>query len=352
MLNPIKDQESETKPRPVLTLAIISYNQEKFIEEAISGALSQTYQPLQIIMSDDCSSDRTFEIMEKRAKEYDGPHEIVLNRNSKNVGLGEHVNQVFEKAAGDLVMLAAGDDVSLPERASESYRLWKKSKRPLAVFVGTRKISEEGEKLEDFELKKAALKNLEKNNYHSRIRDCALFKYRFLLPAGCAAAYDRSLFDELGRISPRIRNEDEAFLFRAILKGTIACSDSVQVLWRQHSQNLSNRRGELIDESRKDPDQEESFVAQNKKNYIPLFQGYITDFIKVQSGSREDIETLGFLYQRVQELAVKAYWWDLPTAERVKLSLREFPHLGKVVRGLLRCLPRASYVRIKRRLRK
>jgi glycosyltransferase involved in cell wall biosynthesis len=40
----------------------------------VEGAFSQTYSPLEIILSDDCSSDRTFEIMEEMAREYQGPH--------------------------------------------------------------------------------------------------------------------------------------------------------------------------------------------------------------------------------------------------------------------------------------
>jgi len=43
-----------------VTFALFAYNQEKYIREEVEGAFSQTYQPLEIIWSDDCSSDRTF----------------------------------------------------------------------------------------------------------------------------------------------------------------------------------------------------------------------------------------------------------------------------------------------------
>ena len=56
--------------RPLVTFGLISYKQEKFIEEAIKSALSQDYSPLEIVISDDCSLDNTFSIIEKVVSEY------------------------------------------------------------------------------------------------------------------------------------------------------------------------------------------------------------------------------------------------------------------------------------------
>lgn len=102
--------------RPLVTFALFAYNQERFIREAVEGALSQDYSPLQIILSDDCSSDRTFEIMQEMAGVYKGPHDIVLNRNEENLGIGGHVKRVAELAEGEIIVMAAGDDVSVSER--------------------------------------------------------------------------------------------------------------------------------------------------------------------------------------------------------------------------------------------
>ena len=64
--------------RALVTFALFAYNQEKFIREAVEGAFSQTYEPLEIILSDDYSSDRTFEIIERMAAEYTGPHRVIV----------------------------------------------------------------------------------------------------------------------------------------------------------------------------------------------------------------------------------------------------------------------------------
>ncbi|ADP69701.1 glycosyl transferase family 2 [Rhodomicrobium vannielii ATCC 17100] len=106
----------ENTERPLITFAVVAYNQAQFVREAINGAFSQTYEPLEIILSDDCSTDQTFEIMQEMAAEYEGPHKIRLRRNLKNLGLAGHINKVIAASSGEIVSWAAGDDIALPNR--------------------------------------------------------------------------------------------------------------------------------------------------------------------------------------------------------------------------------------------
>ena len=105
----------EENDRPLISFCLFAYNQERFIRKAVEGALSQTYSPLEIVLSDDCSTDSTFEIIKEMTDCYHGLHSIVLNRNPKNLGVGGHVNRVMEIAQGILVVAAAGDD-NIPTR--------------------------------------------------------------------------------------------------------------------------------------------------------------------------------------------------------------------------------------------
>lgn len=110
--------------RPILAFAILAYNQEKFIREAVDGALSQSYKPLQIILSDDCSTDSTYEIMLAMAGAYKGPHRIVVRKNAINLGTAQHLYAVSQISSSELLIVAAGDDVSAPERSSVIARSW------------------------------------------------------------------------------------------------------------------------------------------------------------------------------------------------------------------------------------
>jgi len=107
--------------RPLLTFLVAAYNQEQYIREAVEGAFRQTYSPLEIIISDDCSTDRTFAIASEMAAAYRGPHKILLNRNPTNLGISAHANRIMELTHGELVVASAGDDVSLPERTEVIY---------------------------------------------------------------------------------------------------------------------------------------------------------------------------------------------------------------------------------------
>ena len=120
--------------RPLVTLALFAYNQECYVGEAIAAAFAQTYSPLEIILSDDCSSDGTFEIMQHAVAEYKGPHHVVLNRNPLNLNIGGHVNAVAGLATGELIVLAAGDDISVPSRTRQLAQHWDALGRPPAVL--------------------------------------------------------------------------------------------------------------------------------------------------------------------------------------------------------------------------
>src|SRR5215813_7917677 len=122
--------------RPLLTFAIAALNQERFIREAVEAAFAQTYSPLEIILSDDCSEDRTFEIMCEMARDYRGPHRIVLNRNPVRRSIGGHINRILEVSKGELILAAAGDDVSLPHRAQATYEGWEASgRKPTSIHA-------------------------------------------------------------------------------------------------------------------------------------------------------------------------------------------------------------------------
>ena len=122
-----------TADRPLVTFALFAYNQEKYIREAVEGAFSQTYSPLEIILSDDCSSDRTFEIMEEMAREYRGQHLVKVRRSAENSGWANHINRVLEVAVGEVITWSAGDDIAAAERTK--IFLEAMEKKPTASYV-------------------------------------------------------------------------------------------------------------------------------------------------------------------------------------------------------------------------
>lgn len=199
------------KTYPLVTFIVVAYNQESYIKEAIEGAFSQTYTNLEILLSDDNSSDSTYEIMKKMAAEYSGNHKIVLNKNDPNLGIGGHINRVMEIAKGEFIVVNAGDDISLPERTSELVNVWLKSGRETkSICSDCFKMDTNGEVYGSFRFKgldrlKTPLSILE---YNAHIH-------------GATHGWDRCIFDQYLPLDSRVVHEDRVLPLRSALLGKV-----------------------------------------------------------------------------------------------------------------------------------
>lgn len=129
-----------------VSLCVFTYNQSNFIAEAVNAAINQTYRPLEIIISDDCSTDNTFEIVQDIVNSLvrDPGLTIKLNKNEKNLGIGGHVKLLSELASGDVLVFAAGDDISHSDRVAEIVKAMASDKEVKAVFTDMRYIENDG----------------------------------------------------------------------------------------------------------------------------------------------------------------------------------------------------------------
>ncbi|WP_457617688.1 glycosyltransferase family 2 protein [Lutibacter sp.] len=219
-----------TEKKPLVTFALFAYKQEEYIEEAILGAFSQTYSPLEIVLSDDCSPDSTFEIMEKMAKEYKGPHKVILNRNQNNLGLIGHINRVFlEIANGEIVVVAAGDDISLPERVTQTWQAFKKDPKIMSVSMDYQDINKRG----DFIRTKASfVKGI------VSLKDFITTKK--INSYGCSRAYQNKIIETFGELLQDSGVEDSNLVFRALLLGNTFHINKVGVRYRVLENSLSS----------------------------------------------------------------------------------------------------------------
>lgn len=92
-----------------VTTCITTYNQEKYIAQAIESALMQQgHINHKIIIYDDCSTDGTSEIASQYAKKH--PKKITHIRNKVNLGLNLNLKQVFKNVETDYLAILEGDD--------------------------------------------------------------------------------------------------------------------------------------------------------------------------------------------------------------------------------------------------
>jgi glycosyltransferase involved in cell wall biosynthesis len=96
------------KNNPKISIVVITYNQENSIGRALDSLLCQREFVYEIIVSDDCSIDKTWLVVQEYKKRF--PDIIKPFRNDVNLGIFGNIEQTYSKSTGDIVFLLAGDD--------------------------------------------------------------------------------------------------------------------------------------------------------------------------------------------------------------------------------------------------
>ncbi len=107
--------------KPLITIAIPSYNAEKTIEQCLTSALSQDWENLEIIVSDDASCDLTPSILKRFV---DNRLKVICQ--PINLGLNENFRFCLSLARGSYITFLSSDDYLSKNSISERYRLFRK----------------------------------------------------------------------------------------------------------------------------------------------------------------------------------------------------------------------------------
>lgn len=104
---------------PRLTYLLTTYNRKDFIRKSLASALDQDYAgELEIIVSDDCSTDGTYEIIRDMADGYEGRHKLVVTQTPVNDRQASNTNHALQFATSDWIVKADDDDLSATDRCT------------------------------------------------------------------------------------------------------------------------------------------------------------------------------------------------------------------------------------------
>ena len=122
---------------PKLSYVLLSHNREKYIRAAIESAFAQDYEgELEYIFSDDCSTDRTFEIIKECVAAYKGGRRVVVTQPPTNQHLAGNTNHAVQFVESDWIVRADDDDLSSVDRCTIIGKAI--AEHPEASFVFTR----------------------------------------------------------------------------------------------------------------------------------------------------------------------------------------------------------------------
>ncbi|RUO65860.1 Glycosyl transferase family 2 [Pseudidiomarina planktonica] len=227
---------------PRVSMFLFVFQQQDYLEEAIAGALAQDYANLQIVISDDASTDNSVAVIEQATRNYQGPHDIKVNVNPTNLGIGEHFKHIMNNLIdGKLVVAAAGDDISSPNRVSRIVETWLANGKPDVIAHDLREFDQHGNNVDSdrtiqYQWQQNPLELQPIQRLTNYLQDP--FPLPFL---GAALAYTRELYQRFEAPIWAPDYEDHLMYFRALLGGSIHYFREPLVRYRRHTANFTNR---------------------------------------------------------------------------------------------------------------
>lgn len=234
------------------SILLLTYNQEKFIADALNSILDQDYENLEIIISDDNSKDQTWQIIQELTSNHTRKPQIIFNKNIENLGIVGNYYKAFNLSSGDLIFTAAGDDISLPSRCSSCIDFWMTNGEPDLIATDAFDMSIDGINLG---IKKTdPLEKWDLEMWHKKR------PYFF----GASHMMTRKLIS-LNTLDHNLPYEDQCFVLRAILLN--GCSRLSKPLVMHRQGGISQPPKYLNHQSKKD-----RLLHGSKKSLIELHQ--------------------------------------------------------------------------------
>lgn len=278
---------------PSVTVFLFAYNQSAYVRAACESVLAQDYAPLQIVFSDDCSTDDTFEIMSEIAQNYEGPHHIRLNRNPQNLGLIRHVNLSHQLSTTDLLVAAAGDDISAPNRVTEITKAYRcASKQPTSIHSAVYEMTADGVV---GDLACPPINNLKTVKQHA---------LSSALIIGATHAWHRDVFEKFGEITELDAFEDLVIAYRSSLLNGLCYIDQPLVNYRLGVGISESGCHNHITTS----ESQKKSITREARIMVPVLRQRISDSSKVEKMESEisRMQKQIYIYQTTLALITKS----------------------------------------------
>ena len=228
------DQPITREEYPLVSVVVITYNSAKYVLETLESAKAQTYQNIELIVSDDCSTDNTLEICSKWIDENKSRFvraEIIETKN--NTGVSGNCNRGLIASTGEWLKLIAGDDILLPDCLwlfySETH-----VHSDAKIFVSQRYVL--CGHLVD-QIHKPIAKLLPNNTSKQLLN---LLRYGSL--SGSAFFFHRNTIIDIGGFDEKYSSvEDYPLLIKLLQSGYYICSvNKPTLIYRVHENSLTN----------------------------------------------------------------------------------------------------------------
>lgn len=243
---------------PLVSICIPTYNGEKYIEEALNSAINQTYNNLEIIISDDASVDRTIEIINRFKNLTSIPFYIYYHIPS---GIGANWNNCVKNSNGKYIKFLFQDDMLLPTCVEEMVQLAEIHSNIGIVyckrnFIYDKKDTFSIEWINSFTNLHTSWKELLVKEGVTSGKKCLKDEYLFHSPKNkfgepTAVLINKKVFNKIGYFNENLKQTlDIEFWWRVLNYFDVGFVDKNLIMFRLHSEqatqkNVSNQMNEL-----------------------------------------------------------------------------------------------------------
>ena len=128
----------------MLSVALCTFNGEKYIEEQLNSILNQTKKVDEIVICDDCSNDKTFSILNKFKERY--PDIITCFKNESNLKSNKNFEKAMSLCNGDYIFFSDQDDIWEENKVKSIMQVFDNNFKLEGVFSNATLINADGEK--------------------------------------------------------------------------------------------------------------------------------------------------------------------------------------------------------------
>jgi glycosyltransferase involved in cell wall biosynthesis len=209
---------------------LLTYNCEAFVAEAIRSLLAQDYAgPVEVIVSDDASSDRSYDVACRELASCRSSWQVRLFRRTSNSGSkSAHLNDVLPRSSGDILVSFDADDVSEPSRIRRTVAAFSADPAVQAVYSSFSLIDNNGRDRGMGHVPHPP-SNENTRRWFARVDAYA---------AGATLAVRRAVMEVFGPLRSDI-HEDIVLPFRASLLGEAIYLDEPLVRYRRHAASMT-----------------------------------------------------------------------------------------------------------------
>lgn len=212
---------------PLVTVMIATYNQSKYILQAVESAFNQDYSNIEIIVSDDSLNDDTKIVIEK----YVNFKNFAYYKNDKNIGRVKNYRKLlYDLSNGKYVIMLDGDDFFIDNRHIS---------KAVSFFTKDEKIVVVGAGINFFYEKDNFSKELKITETNRIFEGKDIFKVPQFLANHQTSIYNRKLACELDFYRHPSMGSDSESLFRLYLRGRVVYLTSISSTWRIHEENTT-----------------------------------------------------------------------------------------------------------------